>query len=151
MGEMRCAACGTSLAPRGFLSEPEVDEAALLADRTATRCPSCGLIQPADERTSRSALDVLRDAISGLDTLIGLLLMALLCLILGIWVIAPLSLAIHLLREGDAVRAALLVVLVATYTLLGARAAIRRELGPAAAAFGLMILAVVMWLAWRAP
>ena len=144
-----CMACGSSLDQAALLRFEEVDGMPNQAGSAALRCPSCGLVQAAAARTRRGALEVLRDTLSGLDSLIGLLLLLLLVFILGIWVVAPLSLAFQLLREGEFVRAGLLVALVASYSILGSRAAIRREFGPAVAAVGLMILAGVIWLSWK--
>jgi hypothetical protein len=66
----------------------------------------------------------------------------------GIYVVAPLDAALGFLREGERIRPVLLALLVGTFSALGVRAAVRRELGPAVAAAGLAVLLLVALVAW---
>jgi len=134
------------------LDHPERATGVLIeGDAGATRYSACGLVQPARDPAGVGPLDLLRNVIGGMDGLIGLLLVALLLVILGIWLAAPLSLARHLFREGDVVRGSLVLMLVASSTFFGVRAVRRRELGPAVAAVALMFLGTVAWAYWRVP
>jgi hypothetical protein len=114
----------------------------------AKRCSSCGHLQK--RRGHGSPLEVLRQAVGGLDTVIGFVLLLMLAGMVGIYVVAPLAAALGFLREGERLRPMLLAVLVGTFSGLGVRAAVKRELGPAVAAAALGILVLVTWVAWSA-
>jgi hypothetical protein len=95
-------------------------------------------------------LELLRQAVASLDTVIGFLLLLMLAGMVGIYIVAPLSAALGFLREGERLRPVLLALLVGTFSVLGVRAAVRRELGPAVAAAGLGVLLLIAWVAWSA-
>ena len=140
--------CGRAIAEGGILAGNAAD--AIPGDHggsAARRCSSCGHVQKAGR--PRRALDLFRHAVSGLDTIIGLLLLLMLAGMVGIYVVAPLAAAFGFLREGERLRPILLTILVGTFLALGVRAAVKREFGPGVAAAGLGVLLLVMWVASR--
>jgi hypothetical protein len=148
MTDTHCDVCGAAI-PKAGLLVANFDDTVLAGDRgtAARRCSSCGHIQPRDHG---GALELLRQAIGSLDSVIGFLLLLMLAGMVAIYVVAPLAAALGFLREGERLRPILLTVLVGTFTALGVRSAVRRELGPGVAAAGIGILLLVVWVAWNA-
>ena len=146
MSELRCSACGAFLQER----ESVLGIAAGTDDASGMTCPSCGHVG-APREAPRGPFGAIRAIAGGLDTLIGLMLLVILCGFVVTFVVAPLLLAFEYYREGDLVRGTLLTVLVLSYTVIGARAAVRRELSPGIVLAALPILVVIGWLATRLP
>jgi hypothetical protein len=150
MTDTRCEVCGSAIGEEDILAR-SADEAAILVSHSGTearRCSSCGHMQK--RASHRSPLELLRQAVGGLDSVIGFLLLLMLVGMVGIYVVAPLAAALGSLREGERLRPVLLALLVGTFSVLGIRAAVHRELGPAVAAAGLGVLLLVAWVAWGA-
>ncbi len=126
------------------LQEPTESATSLEGDRKL-KCPACGYINRGSQSGREwSALGIIRSIMGGLETLIGLLLAALLGgFALLFFFAGPLALAYHYFREDDFVRALLVLVVVGSYTILGIRAAVRQELGPGVAFAGLGVLVMV--------
>ena len=148
MTDTYCDVCGGAI-PRAGILAANADDTVVADDRgtAASRCSSCGHIQP---RGDRGALELLRQGIGSLDSVIGLLLLLMLAGMVAIYIVAPLAAALGFLREGERLRPILLTILVATFTALGVRSAVRRELGPAVAAGSIAVLLLVVWVAWSA-
>jgi hypothetical protein len=147
MTDTQCDVCGSAIAEGGILSGDADDaDPSALTGTAARRCTSCGHLQKGGRH--QSPLELLRKAVGALDSVIGLLLLLMLAGMVGIYVVAPLAAALGFLREGERLRPILLAVLVGSFSALGIRAAVKRELGPAVAAAGLGVLLLVAWVAW---
>ena len=101
--------------------------------------------KPDRTESGRSLLDTLRDFWSSLDTLIGILLAALLLpLLLG-----PLVAVYQFIQAGDYGTAAAIGVLATACYVVAGRAVARGEFGPGTAATVLGIAAVMAFVAFR--
>ncbi len=132
------------------LREP-IGSATSLDGNRKLKCPACGYInQGSLSGREWSALGVIRSIMGGLETLIGLLLAALLGgFALLFFFAGPLALAYHYFREGDFMLALLVLVVVGSYTSLGVRAVVRQELGPGVYFACVAVLVAVAWAASR--